>query len=309
MNHIPDAIADDIRKARRLEWWTLFWQLSIVVVMFFVMGSSQAMKSAWIEDILGLIPASVFLYALHLEQKPPQEKYPWGFQRTNSLAFLASSAALLMMGLWLAFESARKLVLAEHPTMGPMLLFGETMWVGWPMIAALAYSIVPPVILGRMKLPIARRIRDKVLHTDAQMQKADWMTGVAAIVGILGVGWGLWWADSAAALLIALDIVHDGVRASRTAAAELSDGMPRALGSSAISDDALQLRDHLRRRFPGANIRLRETGRYMVAEVQGVRAPSEPVHPSQFWPGEPDRKWRLADISFAPGGSHATVHG
>ena len=27
------------------------------------------------------------------------------------------------------------------------------------------------------------------------MQKADWMTGVAGIVGIIGVGFGFWWAD------------------------------------------------------------------------------------------------------------------
>jgi hypothetical protein len=38
---------------------------------------------------------------------------------------------------------------------------------------ALTYSIVPPVILGRMKLPLAKRLQDKVLHTDAMMQKAD----------------------------------------------------------------------------------------------------------------------------------------
>ncbi len=128
-----------------------------------------------------------------------------------------------------------------------------------------------------MKQPVARRIQDKVLHTDALMQKADWMTGVAAIVGILGVGFGFWWADSLAALLIALDIVHDGFRAARAATAELIDGMPRKLGGTGPADDAVRLRRHLEDRFPGSDVRLRESGRYILAELRGVSAPHERV--------------------------------
>ena len=59
MSRIPEEIRGDLRRAVRLEWWTLAWQASIVVVMFLVMGSSQAMKSAWTEDLPGLVSAIV----------------------------------------------------------------------------------------------------------------------------------------------------------------------------------------------------------------------------------------------------------
>ena len=88
---------------------------------------------------------------------------------------------------------------------------------------------------------------------------------------IVGVGFGFWWADLAAALLISLDIVHDGFRAASVAVAELIDGMPRELGGNAVAEDAQELRDSLARSFPDADIRLRETGRYIVAEVRGGR--------------------------------------
>ena len=39
------------------------------------------------------------------------------------------------------------------------------------------------------------------------MNKADWQTATGAIAGILGIGLGLWWADSLVAALIAM-IVH-----------------------------------------------------------------------------------------------------
>ncbi|WP_188053398.1 cation diffusion facilitator family transporter [Sphingosinithalassobacter sp. CS137] len=302
MKRIPAEIEQDVARARRLEWWTLGWQLSIIVILYFVLGSSQALKSAWIEDILGLVPAAVFLIALHWEQKAPDRRMPFGHLRMNSLAFLAAASALVVMGGWLIFDSGMKLLMAEHPTIGPMTIAGERMWAGWPMMAALAYSVVPPVILGRMKQPVAKRIQDKVLYTDALMQKADWMTGLAAIVGIAGVGYGLWWADSAAALLIALDIAHDGLRALRVAAAELADGAPRALDSSDIAEDARALHDHLQARYPGARIRLRETGRYIMAQVHGATPPAERCDPRDFWPEAVPNQWRLASVSFAPDG-------
>lgn len=299
MSTIPREIEGDIRRAVRLEWWTLGWQLSIVAVMWLVMGSSQAMKSAWTEDLLGLIPAGVFLVAVRFERKNPSRRFPYGFERVNSLAFLAASTALFGMGAYLIYDSGMKLMAAEHPTIGPITVFGHTIWIGWLMIAALAYSIVPPVVLGRLKQPVAARIHDKVLHTDALMQKADWTTGAAAIVGILGVGLGFWWADSLAAALIACDIIHDGLRASRAAIAELADGTPRALGSNRIAPDAEKLQESLSRRFPDAQVRLRETGRYISAEIVGAPPPAERMSRRDLWPGGPDTAWRLVDASFA----------
>ena len=80
------------------------------------------------------------------------------------------------------------------------------------MIAAMAYTAVPPVILGRMKMRLARELHDKVLYADAKMNKADWMTAVGAMVGVLGIGLGLWWTDAVAALLISGSILHDGLQ-------------------------------------------------------------------------------------------------
>ena len=120
----------------------------------------------------------------------------------------------------------------EHVTIPSVHLFGQQVWLGWLMIAALAYSVVPPLILGRMKLPVAGALHDEVLHTDAMMQKADWMTGLAGIAGVIGIGFGYWWADAVAAALISFSILHDGITALRVAAAELADGVPRELGSA-----------------------------------------------------------------------------
>lgn len=296
MSGPPEAIRGDLARARKLEWWTLGWMGSVVVVMYLAMGTSQAMKTAFIEDLLSLVPAMTFLVSAHLEPRPPTEKYPFGFVRANTLAFLASAVVLLAMGLFLVFESASGLMQSEHPTIGPVRVFGETVWLGWVMIAALAYSVVPPMILGRLKMPLAHRLRDKVLHTDALMQKADWQTGLAGVAGIVGIGFGLWWADGLAALLIALSIVKDGIDNVRCASAELLDGVPRRLEGNDISEEAARLGERIKARWPGAEVRMRESGRYILVDVKGVRQPDDPIDYASFMDG--GAPWRVAQIAF-----------
>ena len=58
------------------------------------------------------------------------------------------------------------------------------------------------------------------------MNKADWMTGAAAIGGILGIGLGWWWADAVAAAFISLDILHDGYINLRQAVFDLMNQIP-----------------------------------------------------------------------------------
>ena len=296
---IPAAIEADIRRAVRLEYWTIAWMASIITLIGLAMGSSQAMKTAWVEDVLSLVPALVFLLALHFERKPPTARFPYGYHRVNSLAFLVSAVALAVMGTFLLVEAALSLIQAEHVTIPPVELFGEDVWLGWLMVAALAYSVVPPVILGRMKLPLARRLQDEVLHTDALMQKADWMTGLAGVAGVVGIGLGYWWADGVAAGIISFSILRDGLTALSIAVAELADGAPRELGSTRLEAEAAALKARLAELYPGTQVRLRESGRFIQAQVCGAASPAT-VDLDALWPGPPERSWRFAQLSFAP---------
>lgn len=297
---VPKEIEADLAHANRLAWWTLAWMSSIIVLMFLVMGSSQAMRTAFIEDLLSIVPSMVLLIALRLERKEPTKLFPYGYDRAHSIAFLIAATALAIMGTALLFESLRTLLMREHVTIPSVFLFGQQIWLGWLMVAALLYSVIPPFILGRLKLPVARRLNDEVLHTDALMQKADWMTGLAGIAGVIGIGLGYWWADAAAAAVISLSILQDGFGALRKAAAELADGAPRALGSSDIAPDADALCKELKLRWPEAEIRVRESGRYILAQVRGIHPPAGGVDLDSLWPCGPERRWRFAELEFVP---------
>ena len=257
------------RKAIRLEWITLAGMGSVVLVVYFALGNSQAMRTAWIEDMVGLVPAIIYLVAAHVERREPSAGFPFGFYRSFSIAYLFGATATLFVGLYLLAESAAKLITQEHPTIGLMSVFGYDVWAGWLMIAALLYSIIPPVVLGRLKMPVAHRIHDKVLMADAAMQKADWLADLAAIAGIIGIGFGLWWADAVAAAIISIDVAYDGGRHVLRAMRDLLDQTPRTLdradpypGIGKIRDAVLAL-DWVEQ----AKVELREEGRLLTGTI------------------------------------------
>ncbi|GAA4283549.1 cation transporter [Brevibacterium daeguense] len=220
---LPEKPAKALRRAIRLEWIDLVIRVVTVVAMILVAGNSQAMKAAWIEDALSFLPPIAFLIAVRIARRRPTEAHPYGFHRSVGVAHLVAATTLLGMGGYLLIDSALGLLTAEHPPIGLIEIFGTTVWLGWLMIPTVLLTAIPPMILGRMKLKLAPVLHNKVLYADADMNKADWMTALTTAVGVFGIGIGLWWADSAAAILISFSIISDGWKNLRSAVADLMD--------------------------------------------------------------------------------------
>ena len=298
---LPTKLRAPMRQAMRLEYWNIFWSATIIAAIGLTTGQSQTMKTAWVEDMVGLVPPIAFLIAAHFELKHKRSrKFPFGFERTNGLGFFVAAVALFAVGAQLLYDAVATLIEGEHASVGSVVIFGETIWLGWLMIAAQVYAMIPPFLIGRKELPLAHKLNDKLLHTDALMNKANWMTGAAGVAGIVGLGLGWWWADSVAAAAISASILKDGFASLRAATAELVDGKPRSLEGNEVAEDAQALQKALEKRFPGATVRLRETGRVIRAEVHDARAPRTHIPPEEYWPGDPARAWRLAQVSFVP---------
>ncbi|TLM87017.1 cation diffusion facilitator family transporter [Pseudarthrobacter sp. NamE5] len=220
---LPAEQQKALRQAIRIEWITMGFLAVTATLVFLVLGNSQAMKAAWIEDLLSFLPPVSFLVAARIIRKPPSEDHPYGYHRSTGVAHVVAAVALTVMGGYLLVESALGLLKAEHPTIGGISLFGTTIWLGWLMMGVMILTAAPPVVLGRMKMKLAEQLHDKVLYADADMNKADWMTAVAAVAGVAGIGFGLWWADYTAALIISTSILRDGIRNTKGAVSALMD--------------------------------------------------------------------------------------
>lgn len=299
---LPEAQREALSRARRLQTIWLVALASIVAAIYFSLGNSQAMKTAWIEDLLSFVPPVAFLVGSWIEGWPANDRFPLGFIRVTSIAYLVSAVALTGVALFLIFDSAAALIATEHPTIGSIEVFGTTFWFGWVMIAALVYSAILPVIFGRLKLGPARALHDKTLFADALMNKADWLTGVAAIAGILGIGMGWWWADAVAAILISLDVLHDGVKHTGAAIRDLSDEMPRTIDDKDFDPLIRDVRDRVERMpwVADCRLRLREEGRFLTGTLFVVPSETQ-VAPELLEKAERELlslHWRLHDVSI-----------
>jgi cation diffusion facilitator family transporter len=268
-SELPPDLDRVHRRAVRLEWFTIAYLLTAITFIYFTLGNSQAMKGAWLEDLLSLAPPIAFLIAARIRYRRPNDAHPYGYHRAVEVAYLVAALALLSMGGFLIVDSALKLLAGEHPSIGMVELFNWQVWLGWLMIAALVYSAIPPVVLGIVKRRLAAQLHDKVLQADAMMNQADWMTALAALVGVVGIGFGLWWTDAVAAIVIGADILHDGVKYARAAAKDLLDGRPRRHDEAAVHPLVGEVRQVLEELdwIDVAAVRMRELGHILGVEV------------------------------------------
>ena len=300
----PPELEKDFEKAKRIEWITIIYLLSTVVVMYLTMGNSQAMKTAWFEDLLSLTPSISFLIASRIFVKKPTNEFPYGYHRVVSIAYLCSSLALFAVGGFLLIDSVLTLVKQDRPTIGMITLFGHSFWLGYLMIAALLYSSIPAVILGRIKLPLAEKLHEKNLYTDAEMNKADWMTALAAIAGITCIGFGIWWADAAAAALISVDILYDGYKNLKQAVVDLMNQEPKTVNNQETDPLINLVREHLARKtwIREVRVRLREEGHIYMGEAFVI--PAEDLNLTQLIAEatEEVRKinWQIHEIVITP---------
>lgn len=110
--------------------------------------------------------------------------------------------------------------------------------------------------------------QDVGVIADADMNKAEAISAVAAMVGLGAVGFGYWWADAVAAIAISTAIIWDGVKNLRRAVAELMDREPRTLQGK--REAICERLAHEARRVPwiaNAAARLREDGGVLFGEI------------------------------------------
>src|SRR5215217_4033807 len=301
---LPEDKQRAMTRARRLAWITIVFMISIIAVIGITMGSSEAMKAMWIEDILSLIPPVAFLIGTRYFDREPNDHFPYGYRRAVMIAFLSAAVALLGFGLYILIDSVSTLVMVEPPTIQTIEIFGRRIWLGWLMIAALVYSVIPPFILGRMKHPLAQELHQKALETDANMNKGDWLAGVAGVLGITGVAFGYWWADAVAAIIISVEILRDGFSDLRNSVAQLMNRRPTDVEGKEDDPVPDKVQHELERLewVQQARVRLREDGDVLTGEVFVVPKDESDLlnRLRKAYDVANGVDWRLHDVNIVP---------
>lgn len=248
--------------------WTVAYLVSVGLVLFVVLGNSQAMKAAWLETVFSLVSPVVFLVGSRVARRPADRRFPYGYHRWVSIAFLCAALSLFALGIYLLIDAALK-ALAPQPTIvGHIHLAGHELWLGWLMLLALAWSAIPAWFIGRRQARNAWLLHDKVLSADAELRRADWLSASAAGVAVIGIAAGSPWLDPLAGAVIALLVLRSGWRQLVHAAGDLADSAP-----THINERIESLPERIATRLEAlpwvmeAEVRLREEGHLLFGEA------------------------------------------
>lgn len=231
----------------------------VLVVAKLVVGlltGSLGILSEAVHSILDLAASMFTLFAVRTARKPADKEHPYGHGRTENLAAFAEGVLLLITAVGIAYEAARRL-LTGGATVDP---------------AGYAFALlIATLLIEAGRAGILRRVgilaSSEALLADSTNRLSDVLATAGVLVGLAGVRFGFAWADSVAALLVAVIIAR--------AAGQLAWNSGDILIDRAAAGAERQLRSAIQE-VPGVRevraVRVRRSGPNLIGDASVATA-------------------------------------
>jgi cation diffusion facilitator family transporter len=177
---------------------------------------SLAILSEAGHSLIDLSATVMTFLAVRISGKPADEEHHYGHGKIESISALAETALLFLLSGVVIWEAVKRL--AEHEE--HMVI--ANVWAFGVILISIAVDFFRSRALSRA----AERTQSQALEADALHFSSDLWASLAVLIGLVGVRLGLWWADSSAALLVAILICIAGWRLGRRTIDILTDTAP-----------------------------------------------------------------------------------
>ena len=162
-----------------------------------LLTGSLGIISEAVHSLLDLAASVFTLFAVRTARKPADTEHPYGHGRAENLAAFAEGVLLLITAAGIAFEAVRRLIAGGGAVNAAGYAFAL-------LIATLLIELGRAAVLRR----VGREAGSDALQADATNRWSDVLATVGVLAGLAGVRMGVVWADSAAALLVAVIIAR-----------------------------------------------------------------------------------------------------
>lgn len=190
--------------------------LALVKLVAGILGNTYALIADAVESTADIFASLVVLGGLRVAARDPDEEYPFGYGKAESVAAAVVALMIAAAAIGIAFEAVRE-IRTPHKTPAP-----------WTLLVLIGVLLVK-FVLFRRTLVIGEAAGSTAGKVDAWHHLSDAITSAAAFVGITialwgGPGWEQ--ADDWAALFAAAVIFYNGVILIRPPLHDLMDRMP-----------------------------------------------------------------------------------
>jgi cation diffusion facilitator family transporter len=161
--------------------------------------------------------ATIMTYvAVRISGKPADEEHHYGHGKVESVSALAETALLFLLSGVVSWEAIKRLT--EHDEH----LVTANAWAFGVIVVSIGVDFFRARALSRT----AKETSSHALEADALHFSSDLWASLAVLIGLAGVHFGYWWADSVAALLVAILVCIAGWRLGRRTIDTLTDTAP-----------------------------------------------------------------------------------
>jgi cation diffusion facilitator family transporter len=181
-----------------------------------VVGNSYALIADAIESSADVVSSTIVLGGLQVAGREPDDQYPFGYGKAETLAGAVVALMLLGAAAAIAIQAAREIKTPHHTP-------------AWWTLVVLVVVMTVKTLLSRRVAAVGAEIGSVAVQTDAWHHFSDALTSAAAFVGILiavigGTGWES--ADDWAALAASGVIAVNAILLLRPAVEDLMDRSP-----------------------------------------------------------------------------------
>ncbi len=185
-----------------------------------VIGGSAGLFADALHNLGDVLTTVALWIAFVLSNRAANQRYTYGYHRSEDLAGIFIVLVIIASAVASAWESIQKLTSGSVPTQLYLSM------------AAAVVGVAGNEILAQYKISVGKRINSVSLVADGQHSRIDGLTSLAALVGLIGVAFGLHIADPIAGLVISAVILTVVYSTSRSVLQRLLDGVdPRIVPS------------------------------------------------------------------------------
>lgn len=190
--------------------------LTVAKAVVGALTGSLAILSEAAHSLIDFGATLMTYFAVRVSGKPADEEHHYGHGKMESVAALAETALLFLLSGVVVWEAAKRLLgESGHAVEATIAAFG-----------VIAVSIVVDFFRARLLSRVAHETASEALEADALHFSSDMWSSLAVLIGLGGVALGFQWADSAAALVVALFVCIAGWRLGRRTIDTLTDTAP-----------------------------------------------------------------------------------
>src|SRR5262245_27501576 len=159
-----------------------------------VLTGSLAILSEAAHSLIDFGATVMTYFAVRISSKPADEEHHYGHGKVESITALAETALLFVLSGVVIWEASQRLFGGHGHAVGATAL----------AFIVIVASVVVDFFRARLLYRVAHATASEALEADALHFGSDMWSSIAVLVGLIGVAMGYPWADSAAALVVAL---------------------------------------------------------------------------------------------------------